>query len=91
VRGIFAEKSLLLFCAGQEYGNKRAAIAEARGKAEGFRASIEALVQTRFPNLVELARERVGRLQDLAILQQVLVAVGAAQDEPHALRYLQTL
>jgi len=71
----------------QEYGQKR----EARGKTEGIRQSIEMVVQTRFPHLLDLAMDRVARLQDPAALQRILVAMSAAQNERKAQRYLQSL
>lgn len=71
----------------QEYGQKR----EARGKTEGIRQSIEMVVQTRFPHLLDLAMDRVARLHDPAALQRILVAMSAAQNERKAQRYLQAL
>ena len=61
------------------------------GKTEGIRQSVEMLVQTRFPELIELARERAGRIQDPTILQQILVAIGAFPDENRARNYLLAL
>ena len=79
----------------QEYGEKREAKGEARGeargKAEGIRQSIEMVVQTRFPHLLDLAVDRVSRLQDPEALQRVLVAMSAAQNERKAQRFLQAL
>lgn len=77
----------------QEYGGRREAAGEARGeargKAEGLRQSIEIAVQTRFPDLAELAMERAERIQSLDALQKLLMAMLAAQDERRARRYLQ--
>jgi len=57
----------------QEYGQKREAAGEARGevkgKTEGIRQSIEMVVQTRFPHLLDLAMDRVAHLHDPAALQ----------------------
>jgi predicted transposase YdaD len=79
----------------QEYGHKREvegeARGEARGKAEGIRQSIEMVVQTRFPHLLDLAMDRVARLHDLAALQRILVAMSAAHSERAARRFLQAL
>jgi len=49
------------------------------------------VVQTRFPQLLELVLDRVERLDDPAALQRLLVAMSAAQDARKARRYLQTL
>jgi hypothetical protein len=83
----------------QEYGDRRAAVAEVRAKAEGkaegeahgIRQSIEMVVQMRFPDLKELAMERTAPIQESTALQQVLAGLLAAPDERHALRYLQAL
>jgi predicted transposase YdaD len=83
----------------QEYGGRQKAegIAEgeARGKAEGeakgIRQGIELAVQMRFPELEELAMERVEQIQSLETLHKMLAAMMTAQDERKALYYLQTL
>ncbi len=79
----------------QEYGHKREVEGEARGKAEGkaegIRQSIEMVVQTRFPHLLDLAMDRVARLHDPAALQRILVAMSAAHSERAARRFLQAL
>jgi len=91
----------------QEYGGKRKAegIAEGEtrgrakgraegkveGKTEGIRQSVETLVQARFPDLLELVMERAARTQDPIVLQQILIAMGMAQDENKACRYLLAL
>ena len=79
----------------QEYGEKREARGEARGKAEGeangMRRSIEGIIRMRFPDLQEMAIERVSRIQDVAVLEQVFTFLLTAPDERKALRYLETL
>lgn len=72
---------------------------EAKGKAEGkaegrveaIRQSIEMLVQVHFCSLLDLATERVERIEDTATLQQVLLAMSRMPDENKARRYLQSL
>ena len=68
----------------QEYGDKR----EATGEARGIRRSIRLTVQGRFPDLIELAVERVEQVQDMEVLEKVQVAMSAAQDEREARRFL---
>lgn len=79
----------------QEYGGRRKAEGEARGelkgKAEGIRQSVEVVVQTRFPDLLELVMERLKGTQDPTVLQQILVALSVAQDENRARRFLLAL
>ncbi len=58
------------------------------GKTVGIRQSVELIVQTRFPNLLELVMARVEHMQDPTLLQQMLIAMSAAQDEQSARRYL---
>lgn len=62
-----------------------------QGREEGLRQSIEMAVQTRFPALLELARERIEYIQDQEALQQVLVAMIASATERKARRYLLAL
>jgi hypothetical protein len=64
---------------------------EAKGMAEGFRASIEKTLSRRFPALKELGMQRIAQIQDLATLDEVLDALLVAQDESQVLRYLETL
>jgi hypothetical protein len=61
------------------------------GVETGMRRSIQAIVQTRFPALVDLATERVKHIQDQDALQKVLVAMGVAPTERKARRYLLAL
>ncbi len=62
-----------------------------QGIEAGLRQSIEAVVQTRFPSLVDLAVERMEHIQDQAGLQKLLVAMSAASTERKAQRYLLAL
>lgn len=64
---------------------------ELQGLKKGLRQSIEAVVQTRFPTLVDLVRERLGQIHDQEALQKLLVAMSAASTERKARRYLLTL
>lgn len=65
--------------------------AEKQGLEKGIHQSIETVVQARFPALIELAKDRLGHIQDQATLQQVLVAMSTAQTEKKARRYLLSL
>jgi hypothetical protein len=71
----------------QEYGGRQ----KTEGKAEGLRRSIEKIIRRRFPDLKELALERVSSIRNPDALDEVEDALLAAQDELHALRYLQAL
>lgn len=62
-----------------------------KGLEQGIRQSIEIMVQTRFPALAALAKERIEHIQDREMLEQVLVAMIAAQTEKKARRYLLAL
>lgn len=57
----------------------------------GLRQSIEAVVQTRFPVLLDLSREKAAHIQDIQKLREVLVAMSAATTERKARRYLLAL
>lgn len=48
-------------------------------------------MQTRFPALVDLAKERIAQSQDQETLRNVLVAMSAAPTERKARRYLLAL
>jgi hypothetical protein len=62
-----------------------------QGREQGIREDIEAAVKTRFPALVELARERSANLQGEEALRKVLIAMIAASTEKKARRYLLAL
>lgn len=64
---------------------------EQKGREAGIRESVEAVVQTRFPALLDLTRERLAHIQHPDALQQLLVAMVAAETERKARRYLLTL
>jgi hypothetical protein len=75
----------------QEYGQRREAQGEVRGKAEAIRHSIEKLVQIRFPDLREPVMKRVSQIQDPAALEQILITIGITQNDTLAKNYLQNL
>lgn len=79
----------------QEYGGRRKAEGKTEGitegKVEGIRQSVEMVVQTRFPDLLEVVMERVKLMHDPTVLQQILVAMSVAQDENRARRFLLAL
>lgn len=62
-----------------------------QGVEIGLRQSIEAVVQTRFPALLDLAKERLEHAQDQGALHRMLVALVAASTERKARNYLLTL
>ena len=66
-----------------------------QGLEEGIEAgllqSIETVVQTRFPTLLDLARGRVENVQDHEVLQKTLVAMIAAETERKAQKFLLAL
>lgn len=62
-----------------------------QGIEQGVRQSIEAVVQTRFPTLLELTRERLEKIHSQEELQRVLVAMSAASMEREAQHYLLAL
>jgi hypothetical protein len=71
-----------------EFAARREVQAEARGEAKGeiknMRESIELFVQMRFPNLIDLARERVQRAENLILLQRIQASLYVAPDEDNA-------
>jgi hypothetical protein len=70
---------------------EKVAEGEAKGKVKGVRESTELYVQTRFPGLMNLFKERLEQIQDPETLQQVQTAMFAAPNEKHARRYLLAL
>jgi len=74
----------------QEYGEKRKAEGRVEGEANGMRRSIEGIIHMRFPDLKDLAMERVDRIQDVAVLEQVFTFLLTAPNERNALHYLET-
>lgn len=62
-----------------------------QGRDAGMRQSIEAVVQTRFPALLDLTKERIKGLHNPDTLQMVLVALVSASTENNARSYLLTL
>ncbi len=62
-----------------------------KGEIKGIRQSIEAVVQIRFPALLNLAREKIEHLQNEETLRNVHVAMVATSTERKARRYLMAL
>lgn len=62
-----------------------------KGIEKGIRDDLEIFMKTRFPALVELARERVTDIHGEKELRRVLVAMYAAETEDKARRYLLAL
>ncbi|MEO7018921.1 MAG: hypothetical protein ABI234_02075 [Ktedonobacteraceae bacterium] len=63
----------------------------AEGEIKGIRQSIEAVIQIRFPALLNLAREKIEHLQDEETLRNIHVAMVATSTERKARRYLMAL
>ena len=61
---------------------------EQRGTLNGIRQSIEAVVQARFPALLDVAKERMLLVQEQSELQRLLVAMSVATTERKARRFL---
>jgi hypothetical protein len=57
----------------------------------GARKSIEAIVQTRFPTILLLARVKIEQITDLDKLQDILVQMSGASDAMAATQYLLSL
>jgi predicted transposase YdaD len=62
-----------------------------KGRTAGIRQSVEAVVQTRFPALLDLARERMEGIKNPDALQKLLVAMVAVSTESNARHYLLSL
>lgn len=58
------------------------------GELLGVRKSIEAIVQTRFPTILLLARVKIEQIADLDKLQEILVQMSVAADAMTATQYL---
>jgi predicted transposase YdaD len=61
------------------------------GELLGARKSIEAIVQTRFPTILLLARVKIEQITDLDKLQDILVQMSGASDAMAATQYLLSL
>ena len=61
------------------------------GRAQGIKASIEVVVQIRFPDLLDLARERVAHIQDEEQLRQIHATLVIVDNEHQVHRFLMTL
>ena len=64
---------------------------EIKGIEKGVRQSIGTVVQARFPDLLDLARERVAHIQDEEQLHQILTTLAKTPTEGEAHRFLMTL
>lgn len=54
---------------------------EQQAELQGLRQLLENLVQARFPNSVNLAKERGGTIEQQKVLHEVIYKVGIAQTE----------
>jgi predicted transposase YdaD len=59
-----------------------------RGEEKGIREVILNVVQMRFPDLVELAKQQVSRIQDLSLLRQVSMRIIMSESRQEAERVL---
>lgn len=62
---------------------------EAKGELKAARASVETLVNARFPALSELASQKVASMTQSEALNTLLAQIGTAPDEEAARRLLQ--
>ena len=58
------------------------------GKLEGLRETLLAIVQTRFPKVLRLAKGQAAIIDDPAALESLIVQVSIAQDAKEAKRAL---
>lgn len=63
-------------------------IGRVEGIKTGLRQSVEAIVEIRFPDLLDLARERVAHVQNEERLRQIHAALVRISTEGEALRFL---
>ena len=63
----------------------------AKGRIEGLRGNIEAVVQARFPTLLTLAKSRTKHLTDLAKLEQISLTVSTVQTAEEVKAFLLAL
>jgi len=73
------------------YLQQQKALERALGVNEGIQAFQDAIVEivkSRFPNLVDLAQERVAQVQKLADLKQLNVQLSTARNQTAARRIL---
>ncbi len=80
MRMLFAEKEA-----------KGEAKGEARGEIKGLQEGFIDIVETRFPDLAEIAEERVTQVTESNMLRLLLKAVAAAADETAAKKVLDIL
>ena len=64
---------------------------EIKGFEKGLRQSIEAVVQARFPDLLDFTRERVARIHGEQRLQEILLKLITLSDELEIYRFLTSL
>ena len=55
---------------------------------QGLRQLLESFVQVRFPNSMELAKERVSAIEQPKVLQEMILKIGIAQTEEEARQIL---
>lgn len=76
----------------QKIYGEQTAKAEKRGQAEGeemgVKKGITALVQTRFPEILSLVKDRIASLSDLNKLQKILILVGTARTAEEVQQFL---
>ena len=64
---------------------------EIKGIEKGWRQSIETVVQIRFPDLLDLARERIARIQGQEQLRKIHDTLVRTPTEEEAHHFLMTL
>lgn len=57
----------------------------AEGEARGAQKIVTTLIEVRFPELAEVAQERIGNIQNIDMLNQLAKQISTAKDEQTAL------
>ena len=64
---------------------EKVAKSKATGKAEGAQEMVTTLVEVRFPQLVEVAQQKVTSIQSVEMLAQLIKQIATVEDEKTAL------
>ncbi len=62
-----------------------------KGRKEELRLMLANIVQERFPELANLAKERAATIEDINVLRQIVMKLGIMQDEDKIRQYLMTI
>ena len=64
---------------------EKVAKSEERGETRGAQKIVTTLVEVRFPELAEVAQERIGNIRNIDMLNQLAKQISTAKDEQTAL------